>query len=118
MDEYVARFDQEWKHGDKATAREMAKVYVEGHRANLMANLTTAVRKVREAHLDDPPSIPDLVSLVDAYRKKGWEEDRIIVDMVLLAGYEPQKVTGELRLSGLVTAEVLAQAAEIVAGKE
>jgi hypothetical protein len=105
MDEYVARFDLEWKHGDKATAREMARVYVEANRATLEPILSQY-------------SLEGLVGLIDDYRKAGREEDRIIADMWLLSEYQPQKVTGQMAIgSQQMAALVEAQVAAIV-GKE
>ena len=106
MNAAIEAFDNEWKTGDRAKAKEMAREYVEANRDNLMANIQAAVRTVREARLDDSPSIVDLVDLVSAYRAAGFEEDRILVDMVLLADYQPQRITGAVTLSKPLRQEV------------
>lgn len=99
MDAAIEAFDNEWKTGDRAKAKEMAREYVAANRDGLMENIQVAVRAVREARLNDSPSLTDMVDLVTAYRNAGREEDRIVVDMVLLADYQPQKIAGALELS-------------------
>lgn len=101
MDPELEAFDREWKQGDRAKARELAKAFIAENRDDLMGDLRAAVRTVREAHLDDDPSITDLVQLVDAYREKGWAEDVLKVDMLLLADYEPQVIRGSVDLRRL-----------------
>lgn len=53
-----------------------------------------AVRALREAHLDDPPSLPELVALVDQYRLQGDEASRIVTEMIIQADHGPQKIRG------------------------
>jgi len=107
MDDPVAAFDQEWKTGDRAKAKEMAKAWVEANAELVMPNLEAGVRALREARLSDPVAIPDLVALVSAYRAQGREADRIMVDMVLLAGYEPQSISGTIQMNGSAAVEAV-----------
>lgn len=102
MQTELEQFDAEWKTGDRAAARDMAKAYVAANRDAIMPTLRGAIRTLREARLDDDPDIPDLVRLVDNYRAAGDEESRILVDMLLLANYQPQQITGSVNLGRLM----------------
>lgn len=53
-----------------------------------------AVRALRESHIDDPPSLPELVALVDQYRQQGDEASRVVIEMVIQAEHGPQKIRG------------------------
>jgi hypothetical protein len=85
MDEICARFDHEWKHGDRERARELAVEFAAGHQAELSAQLA-------------PYSLAGLVQLVEGHRDAGREEERIMVDMWLLAHYGPQQISGSIHI--------------------
>lgn len=107
MDKQVEEFDQVWKSGDRERAKAIAIEYVGQNRDNLDALIQGAVRAYRQARLDAPPSLQELVALVDAFRGQGDEASRLTIDMVLLAGYEPQEIKGKLHLGGLMSRAVL-----------
>jgi ABC-type nitrate/sulfonate/bicarbonate transport system substrate-binding protein len=107
VDKRLADFAEEWRNGDRSVAKEMATAYVEAHREEIETMIRAAVRANREARLDAPAEIADLVQLVGAYRRAGDEESRILVDMVLLDGYAPQVITGDL---GVIPSLALAKA--------
>lgn len=86
IDPDIAAFDHEWKHGDRASAKEMAAIWVRDHFEAIAPDLTQY-------------GIEGLVSLVSAYRKTGRESDRIIVDMWLLVQHPPQQISGILRMT-------------------
>lgn len=98
MDPELEAFNAAWQESnatkDRSAPKALAKAYVEAHRDELMAGVRAVVREYREQHLDDDPSIDDLVGIVGAYRAQGLEEDRTKVDMLLLADYEPRHITG------------------------
>ena len=81
--ELVATFDKEWKSGDRAKAKEMAKEFVDANRASLAPQL-------------EPYTREELVELVGAYRRAGREADRRIADMWLLSEYAPVRVVGAI----------------------
>lgn len=87
-------YDKEWKTGDRVKAKEMAKAYVAENKSAIEVLINSAVRALREFKLNDPASIPELVELVSLYRQNGGEDDRILLDMYLMAEHEPQKITG------------------------
>lgn len=94
MEQALSDFNEEWRSGDRAKARTMAEEYVAANREALDATIRDAVREYREAHLDDPVTLEDMVRLVSAYRAQGDETSRTLVDMALLAKFEPQVITG------------------------
>lgn len=94
MQAEIDAFNHEWRHGDRKRAKALATEYVAAHREEIMPALRAAVRTYREAHLDDDPSITDLVGLVDAFRASGDEASRTLIDMLLQADYQPQVITG------------------------
>jgi hypothetical protein len=96
MDPSLQRFDHEWKHGDRALAREMAAEWVAAHPA-LHPILT-------------PRTLEDLVKMMDGYRAAGDEENCIIVDMWLLTNYKPQNITGVLSFGPSAIAEAMVNA--------
>ena len=95
-------FIHEWETGDREKARHMAKEYVASHRETLEPLIQAAVRQLREARLEDPPTKEDLVALVSAYRNNGDTESANLIKLVVQAGYGPQKVAGSVRLSPLL----------------
>jgi hypothetical protein len=85
----IKKFDREWRTGDRAKAKGLAKSYVDAHREEINKLLAPYTRE-------------QLVELIDQYRQVGREEDRLVVDMYLLSEYEPQKITGELNIGGAI----------------
>lgn len=61
-----------------------------------------AVRALRESHIDDPPSLPELVALVDQYRAQGDEASLLVTEMIIQADHGPQQIKGR----GAVSAKV------------
>lgn len=105
MNEQAAllQFDYEWREGDRDKAREIAKDYINANRLRLT--------KVFSGY-----TLEDLVREVDALRAAGRHSDRIIVDMWLLAEYQPQDISGELRIGR--TELIVAAAEAIMRGEE
>jgi len=91
-------FSNEWKTGDRTKAKEMAREYVDAHRQQLALGIIAAVKELRKARLDDPPSLADLVDVVSVYRATGREDDRIAVDMWLLSEVPQQHITGSIAI--------------------
>jgi len=85
MKRAIAKFDKEWREGDRAKAKEMAVAYVADNRATLLRLYGSTTRD-------------ELVGLVTQYRDTGDNEARIMVDMWLLAGFEPQKISGSINI--------------------
>lgn len=78
-DPVVARFDREWRKGDRELARKIAKEYIADRReelAPLLANLT----------------VNEMVALIEGYRAKGDESSRTVADMWLLT--QPSRASG------------------------
>ena len=100
----VARFDNEWKGGDRARAKVMAKEYVAAHKGELEPILSKF-------------TIEGLVDLVTAYRNAGREEDRLVTDMWLLSEYEPQNITGQLLVGAEQMKQIVSEAEAIAMGK-
>lgn len=61
-----------------------------------------AVRAMREAHLNDPPALAELVALVDQYRAQGDEASLLVTEMIIQADHGPQQIKGR----GAVSAKV------------
>lgn len=80
--------DAEWKTGDRARAREMAKEFVAENRDVLAP---------RFGGMD----IPALVAMVSHYRGVGDEANRILVDTWLLSEHQPQVIGGVFNLGGI-----------------
>ena len=91
----LERFDHEWKKGDRALAKELAKEWVAAH---------PAIEQTLGQY-----TIEDLVRFVDRYREAGEESDRIITDMYLLAKFPPQRIVGSFAIGGAFD-QVAAQA--------
>ena len=53
-----------------------------------------AVRALRQARLDETPSLPELVALVDQYREQGDEDSKVVVEMLIQAEHGPQRIRG------------------------
>lgn len=87
MDEALIAFDREWKTGDRAVAKTMAKQYVQLNASTLIPRFGAF-------------DIPALVNLVGHYRSQGDEANRILVDMWLLSEFEPQHIGGTIRVGG------------------
>ncbi len=83
MDAALEAFEEEWWHGDRAKAKELASAYVEAHRAEI------------EPHLGGL-SLDTIVLMVSDYRRVGRESDRIIADMWLITEHPQQRVTGTI----------------------
>lgn len=81
-DAALVAIDSEWKTGDRAQARAMAKAYVDSRRNELAP---------RFGDLD----IPALVAMVTHYRNKGDEPNRMLLRAWLLSEHEPQKIGGD-----------------------
>lgn len=92
----LTRFDWEWKHGDRALARELAKEYIFAHREQLAPHLENL-------------TLEDMVKMIDMYREYGREDDRIIVDMWLLTYYDPQKISGAITIGSAAAAAAIAE---------
>lgn len=77
-------FDTAWKDKQRENAKTIAKAYIEENRSNLQRfeNMT----------------LEDLVQNIDAARRLGNEEERILTDMWLLSEYEPQNIEGSIRM--------------------
>jgi len=91
MEHEIAAFEREWRTGDRAKAKQMARAYVETHRPALTRQLASYTRE-------------DLVGLIEQYRATGCAEDRIIADMWLLSEYDPQQISGDLNLGAVAAA--------------
>lgn len=78
-------FDYEWRAGSRDKAREIAREYVTLRRADLEPIL-------------GGKGIEELVALTQDYRTLGLYENRLVVDMWLLAEFEPQQISGELHV--------------------
>lgn len=104
MNEDVARFENEWHHGDRNAARRMAKNYVAAHHDELSPILSKF-------------TLEGLVDLVSSYRRAGREEDRIIADMWLLSEYKPQNITGSITVGTVQMEQIVQAAADIAMGR-
>ena len=104
MNREVELFEEEWQHGDRAVAKQMAKDYVEKNRAELEPILSRF-------------TLEGLVDLVTAYRNAGRHEDRIITDMWLLSEYKPQNITGSLQVGTVQMQDIVDAAADIATGR-
>ena len=104
MNEQVAQFENEWHHGDRTKARQMAKDYVAANREELSPILSKF-------------TLEGLVDLVSSYRRAGREEDRIITDMWLLSEYEPQNITGSITVGTVQMEQIVQAAADIATGR-
>jgi hypothetical protein len=100
----VERFENEWHHGDRTVAKQMAKDYVVAHREELEPILSRF-------------TLEGLVDLVTAYRNAGREEDRIITDMWLLSEYKPQNITGSIQMGAVQMEQIVQAAADIATGR-
>lgn len=100
----VARFDNEWKNGDRVAAKAMAKEYVAAHKGELEPILSKF-------------TVEGLVDLVTAYRNAGREEDRIVTDMWLLSEYEPQNISGRLLVGTEQMEQIVSEAEAIAMGR-
>ncbi len=85
MKRAIAKFDKEWREGDRSMAKEMAKAYVADNRGPMGAAFDRLTRD-------------ELVGLVTQYRNEGTDEKRLLVDMWLLAGFEPQQISGSINI--------------------
>jgi hypothetical protein len=81
----LREFDNEWNSGNRELARELAREYVTSHWDELAPHLE---------HL----SIPQLVSMVSAYRAQGREDDRIACEMWILSQVPPQSISGVINV--------------------
>lgn len=99
----LLQFDYEWREGDRDKARDIAKEYINANRQRL-------------TRVFGSYTLEDLVREVDALREAGRHSDRIIVDMWLLAEYQPQDISGELRIGR--TELIVAAAEAIMRGEE
>lgn len=97
LDLDLERFDHEWKHGDRALAKELAIEWVDRH-PQIAVTL-------------DPYALEDIVRMIGRYYDIGNESDRIIADMYLLARRPPQHITGTLNM-GSLTEQALQVAAD------
>lgn len=97
MNPELARFEDEWRHGDRSVAKQLAREYVDRNRARLSTLLGSY-------------DLQGLVELVQLYRDGGQEENRIICDMWLLSEHQPQKISGEIRIGGAEAAVAAAEA--------
>lgn len=86
MDAEMLAVDTEWKTGDRAVARAMAMAYSGAH----------PEMRAKYGGLD----IPQLVALVDQARERGDEDERISLDVWLLAEFQPQVIGGSIDISG------------------
>lgn len=89
MEREIAAFESEWRTGDRAKAKQMARAYVTRHRPALIQQLASCTRE-------------DLVELIEQYRAAGRAEDRIVADIWLLSEYDPQQISGDLNLGAVV----------------
>lgn len=121
MDEQMALFDSRWKEsveiGNRADARLGAEKYAAEVLKDPIADLSTAAFAERDAiraecktlagayitaHRDDLArfeglGIEHLVNLITIARHRGDEDERILIDMWLLANFEPQRIRGNFR---------------------
>lgn len=110
-----AEFEREWRTGDRARAREMAREYAEADRTRLDQWIFDAVQASRAGAL---VTREELVRLVDQYRELGDETARLLVEMILLVDYPPQRITGDIRIAGAAADAMAAVlAAEAIMGR-
>lgn len=94
----LEEIENEWKNGDRPTARRMAKEWAGKNRDELFPQFKEAVKVVRAARIDDDPSEGELVELVSAYRANGDLESARAVKAFIMGEYEPRKITGAARV--------------------
>lgn len=87
-----------WAEGRYDEARRMAGMFVDAH-AEAFAVLA-------------PYSREELVAMVEWARDAGDEQTRILLDMWLLARFEPVAIVGTLALGPVVLAQAIMDAAE------
>jgi len=83
--EELAAFVRQWRRGDRGLAGKQAAAFVAMH--------------VDELHVLERYTLEDLVDLIDRYRHHHKTRERLIVEIWLLARYEPQQISGRLDLS-------------------
>lgn len=93
-------FDREWKTGDRARARQIACDYVETHKSEVEAQISKAIQALREAKMTSPPTVEELVSLVDQYREAQDESSRLLVSAYLKARHGNQVIVGRGNIGG------------------
>lgn len=74
-------FENEWRNGDRAKAKEMAKRLTHADGGAILAKYQAL-------------SLEQCVALIDQARERGDEEQRIEIDAYLLSEHEPQQIGG------------------------
>lgn len=77
-------FNEKWANrATRSEAKEIAQRYIQ--------------KDLELQSLCVPLSLEELVTLVDIARARGDDEQRIKLDMWLLANFEPQRIVGSMR---------------------
>ena len=90
----VNDFVQAMQRKDITAAREIAAQVVERDSGELLGGIRKAVRVLRESKLNDDPTLPELVELVDSYRASGDDNSRLLTELLIQAKCGPQKIAG------------------------
>ncbi len=83
----IEAFREEWKNGDRAVAKQMAKDHVEAHRDAFVSRYSEIDRE-------------EIPALVDTYRRAGNHDAVTRIDMWILSEFEQKKIGGRGNIGG------------------